>query len=144
MEKNADYLLQIADGVAISLDEIEFNAIRAQGPGGQNVNKVASAIHLRFDIKSSSLSDWLKERLLSLNDQRITKDGVIVIKSQSARSQERNRDLALLKLQEILRAASLVPVIRRATKPTRGAQLRRVEGKVKRGLDKAMRKKIMP
>ena len=142
MEKNETNLLQIADGVSIALSEIEFNAIRAQGPGGQNVNKVSSAIHLRFDIAASSLPEVFKERLLQLNDQRLTKDGVIVIKAQNARSQEQNRMQALLKLQELLHGVSIVQAKRRATRPTRRSQVKRVESKVKRGLDKAMRRKV--
>lgn len=136
-------LLPVADGISIPLSEIECSAIRAQGPGGQNVNKVSSAIHLRFDIAASSLPDIFKERLLSLNDQRITKDGVVVIKAQRARSQEKNRADALLRLQELLRGVSVVPEKRRATRPTRSSQVKRVESKVKRGQDKALRGKIV-
>ena len=133
----------ISDYLTISLAEIEFNAIRAQGPGGQNVNKVSSAIHLRFNITTSSLPTTLKERLLALNDQRITKDGVIIIKAQGSRSQEKNRAAALQRLQELLLSASFTPALRRATKPTRSSQTKRVESKVKRGQDKAMRGKII-
>ena len=133
----------ISDDLTISLAEIEFHAIRAQGPGGQNVNKVSSAIHLRFNITSSSLLETLKERLLALNDQRITKDGVIIIKAQGSRSQEKNKVEALQRLQEVLLSASFTPTLRRATKPTRSSQTKRVESKVKRGQDKAMRGKII-
>lgn len=140
METN---FLQIVDDVAIPLNEIEFSAIRAQGPGGQNVNKVSSAIHLRFNIVASSLPELFKERLLALNDQRITKDGVVVIKAQRSRSQEKNKAEALLRLQELLRAVSVVPTTRRVTKPTRSSQVKRVESKVKRGQDKAMRGKVV-
>jgi ribosome-associated protein len=135
--------LAITDDLLIPLNEIEFNAIRAQGPGGQNVNKVSSAIHLRFNIAASSLPDAFKERVLALNDQRISKDGVIVIKAQSSRSQEKNKAEALLRLQELLFGISVIPTARRATKPTRSSQTKRVESKVKRGQDKAMRGKIV-
>jgi ribosome-associated protein len=135
--------LTISHDLEISLNEIEFNAIRAQGPGGQNVNKVSSAIHLRFNITTSSLPDALKERLFALNDQRITKDGVIVIKAQRSRSQEKNKAEALQRLQELLLSASFIPTLRRATRPTRSSQTKRVESKVKRGQDKAMRGKII-
>ena len=134
--------LSISDNLAIALNEIEFNAIRAQGPGGQNVNKVSSAIHLRFNILASSLPEILKERLFALNDQRISKDGVIIIKAQRSRSQEKNKAEALQRLQELIFSATVVPILRRATKPTRSSQTKRVESKVKRGQDKAMRGKI--
>ena len=134
--------LTISDNLAIALNEIEFNAIRAQGPGGQNVNKVSSAIHLRFNILASSLPEVLKERLVALNDQRISKDGVIIIKAQRSRSQEKNKAEALQRLQELIFSATVVPTLRRATKPTRSSQTKRVESKVKRGQDKAMRGKI--
>jgi ribosome-associated protein len=135
--------LVITDELAIPLNEIEFNAIRAQGPGGQNVNKVSSAIHLRFNIVTSSLPDSFKERVLALNDQRISKDGIIVIKAQRSRSQEKNKAEALQRLQEFLFTISVIPTARRATKPTRSSQTKRIESKVKRGQDKAMRGKIV-
>ena len=122
--------------------ELDFSAIRAQGAGGQNVNKVSSAIHLRFDIPASSLPDDIKARLLRLNDQRITKDGVVIIKAQTHRSQEKNKEEALQRLYEIIAGIAVLPPMRRATKPTRGAQKRRLEGKTIRGQVKAMRGKV--
>ena len=125
----------------IPADEVELTAIRSQGPGGQNVNKVASAIQLRFDIRASSLPVALKERLLNLPDHRITQGGVVVIKSQEHRSQDMNRMAALLRLHDLLEMASVVPKKRKATRPTRSSQVKRVESKVKRGQTKALRNK---
>jgi len=135
-------MLRISNTVSIPDSEIEFNAIRSQGSGGQRVNKVATAIHLRFDIKASSLPDFYKERLLKLSDSRISQDGVIVIKSQSYRTQEKNREEALKRLQETIRNAVHVRKARKATKPTRNSQRRRVDSKVKRGDRKKLRGKV--
>lgn len=125
----------------IPADEVELTAIRSQGPGGQNVNKVASAIQLRFDIRASSLPMALKERLLVMSDHRITQSGVVVIKSQEHRSQDMNRMAALLRLHDLLEMAAVVPNKRKATRPTRSSQVKRVESKVKRGQTKALRGK---
>ena len=128
--------------VAIDPDEVEFSAIRAQGPGGQNVNKVSNAVQARFDIGASSLPADVKERLRALPDARITRDGVVVIKAQSARSLERNRADALARLQALVDAAAVVPLVRRATRPTLGSQRRRLESKAGRGQVKALRGKV--
>ena len=128
--------------VMLREDEVEFIAIRAQGAGGQNVNKVSNAIHLRFVIASSSLPDEIKQRLLQLRDQRVSADGVVVIKAQSHRSLERNRVDALTRLRELIARAAFVPVVRRPTKPSRSAQKKRVESKVRRGLVKVLRSRV--
>jgi ribosome-associated protein len=120
--------------------ELDFSAIRASGPGGQNVNKVSNAVHLRFDIRASSLPEAVKARLLGWADQRITADGIVVIKAQDSRSLERNRADAVARLIELVQAAAHVPKARRATKPTYGSQQRRLEGKATRGNIKAGRR----
>ena len=123
--------------------EVEFSAIRAQGAGGQNVNKVSNAVHMRFDIAASSLPEPVKQRLLALRDQRISDDGVVVIMAQQHRSLEMNKPAALQRLQELVDSVAVAPRVRRATKPTLGSKRRRIEGKVRRGEVKALRGKVV-
>lgn len=122
--------------------EVEFSAIRAQGPGGQNVNKVSCAVHARFDVAASSLPAAVKERLLALRDARITQEGVVVLKAQTSRSLEQNKLDALQRLQALVDQACAVPLVRRPTRPTRGSQLRRLDSKARSGRVKALRAKV--
>ena len=135
-------MLLISNNVSITDEEIEISAIRSQGSGGQNVNKVSSAIHLRFNIKSSSLPDFYKQRLLQLKDRRISKDGIIVIKAQKFRTQEKNRLDALERLQLLIKSAGIAQKVRRPTKATKGSQRRRMDKKSQRGKTKALRGKV--
>ncbi|MDT8320866.1 MAG: alternative ribosome rescue aminoacyl-tRNA hydrolase ArfB [Xanthomonadales bacterium] len=132
-------MLRIDDDISIPEQEIEFSAVRSQGAGGQNVNKVASAIHLRFDIRASSLPAPVKERLLRRGDQRITAEGVVVIKAQNHRTQDRNRAEALSRLQELVRQASRLPRKRIATRPSRAAREKRLQAKKRRASLKKLR-----
>jgi ribosome-associated protein len=135
-------MLILSSNVEIPARQLEFSAIRAQGAGGQNVNKVSTAIHLKFDIKRSSLPQFYKERLLALKDSRITKEGIIVIKAQSHRSQEMNKEESLERLKALILDAIKVQKARRNTKPTRSSQRKRIDSKVKKGQTKQLRKRV--
>jgi ribosome-associated protein len=133
-------MFEISKKIGLPLSEIDISAIRSQGAGGQNVNKVATAIHLRFDIMASSLPDWYKERLFQLRDRRITAEGIIIIKSQEHRSQERNREEAFDRLRSLILSVAVVVLPRKLTKPSRGQNRRRLEDKKRHSQVKALRK----
>lgn len=136
-------MLQIKNKIIIPDNELEISAIPSQGAGGQNVNKVATAIHLRFDIEASSLPSFYKQQLLKLNDRRITQEGVVVIKAQEHRSQDQNREEALQRLKQLILSAVELPEIRKPTKPTRSSQKKRLDSKTKRGQIKSIRRQVI-
>jgi len=138
---NFENMIFFSSALSIPDEDVEMTAIRAQGSGGQNVNKVSSAIHLRFDIRASTLPEYYKEKLLSIKDQRITQDGVVVIKAQKYRTQEKNKEDALARLVELIKSVMKPVKVRRPTKPSRASKRRRVDGKTHRGKIKSLRGK---